>query len=51
MIDALAGVPTVVVIGLTDIDVDVLVDVSLNLFSGVMSVEFVTPASFEVFSC
>ena len=43
---------TVVVIGGTpDIDVDALVDVNVNLFAGVMSVEFVTPAPLEGFNC
>ena len=40
-----------VVVGLPGIDVDVLVDVNVNVFAGVITVKFVMPAPLEVFSC
>ena len=46
--DTLAGVLTVVLVGLTDISVGVLVDANLNMFA-VMRVKFVL--SVEGFSC
>ena len=52
LMDALAEVLPVVLINyLTDIGVDVLVNVNANVFAGAMSVKFVMPAPSDGFSC
>ena len=53
MMDALTGVLTVVLIGrLVCIGVDILVGVTANMFTGVVTeVKFAMVASLEAFSC
>ena len=52
MMDAFAGVLADIILGgLSETDVDALVDVSVNVFAGVATVGFVIPAPLERFSC
>ena len=52
LMGALANVLTVIIIGVPpDIDDDMLADVNVNAFTGVITVGFVMPAPLEGFSC
>ena len=52
MMDAFAGVLADIILGgLSETDVDALVDVSVNVFAGVTTVGFVISAPLERFSC
>ena len=52
LMDAFAAVLTVIIIGIPlDIDDNVLADVNVNSFTGVIAVGFAMPSPLEGFSC